>query len=102
MFVNGDQVVCVDDDFELWAYELYDELPIKSHTYTIRSVSMGRTNPQDQGLDSMEQSVTLNEIKNGIDPHYTGGQKELEFRASRFRKLKETFEENVLRQTATA
>lgn len=90
---TGDEVVCVDDIFDGWAVIMYDSLPIKGFTYTVRDVSMGRTDPKNTGIDSMEMSVTLYELKNGIDPLYTGGEKELGFKAVRFRKLEEVFEE---------
>jgi hypothetical protein len=88
-FFTGQRVVCINDSFAMWVYELYDNLPRKNVTYVIRSTSMGRCDIRDQGLDSMVESVTLMELKNGLDPHYKGGEQELQFNANRFRPLTE-------------
>ncbi len=99
MFTNGQKVVCVNDKFEGWVIMLYDQLPIKGNTYTIRSTTMGRIDPKDQGIDSMEASVTLEEIKNPNDPHYKGGVQELVFKADRFRPLVKTKQKEKLYAT---
>lgn len=88
-FFTGQRVVCVNDSFPNWALVLYDNLPNKNVTYVIRSTSMGRCDISDGGLDSMVESVTLMELKNGLDPHYKGGEQELQFNANRFRPLVE-------------
>ncbi len=89
MFFTGQRVVCVNDSFPNWALVLYDNLPRKNVSYVIRSTSMGRCDNQDQGLDSMVESVTLMELKNGLDTYYKGGEQELQFNANRFRPLTE-------------
>lgn len=94
----GQKVVCINDQFDRWVIIMYEELPMKNNVYTIASVSMGRTDPQDIDVNKMEMAVTLNEIKNPIDPHYKGGQQELQFVASRFKVLEEVAE--VKRRTA--
>ena len=98
MFQNGQRVVCINDSFANWALVLYDNLPRKNVSYTIRSVSMGRSDKDDTGLDSMVESVTLVELKNGIDPHYKGGTQELQFNANRFRPLEEKKEVKVKKE----
>lgn len=88
-FLTGQSVICINDSFAAWALVLYDNLPKKNVRYTIRTVSMGRSDAQDTGIDSMVESVTLVEIKNGPDPHYKGGVQELQFNANRFRPIEE-------------
>jgi hypothetical protein len=46
MFQNGQRVVCINDDFEPWVFDLYRALPKKDQVYTIRSIGVGRSNPQ--------------------------------------------------------
>lgn len=90
MFVNGQKVVCVNDTFQDWVFALYNQLPIKGNVYTIRSSSVSRTDPKDTGMNSLEVSVLLEEIKNPIDPHFKGGKQELAFKQDRFRALTKT------------
>jgi hypothetical protein len=45
MFQNGQRVVCIDDQFDPWVYDLYKELPKRNKTYTVRAMGAGRSNP---------------------------------------------------------
>lgn len=89
MYSLGDKVVCMDEDYPDWALDLYDQLPMKGKTYTIRNVSIGRSDIDDQGTDSLVVSYLLNEITNRNDPHFIGGKEELRFNESHFMLLEE-------------
>lgn len=102
MFQTGQRVVCIDDRFDPWVYDLYKSLPRKNGTYTVRALGVGRSNPQfalDQdaklhvtGADP-DLLILLEELHNPDDPHSTIRQ-ELGFRAERFAPLEEDLEEN--------
>lgn len=97
MFQTGQRVVCVNDDFEPWVYDLYRALPKKDQVYTIRAVSVGRSKPQFRVDDEAQLRITaaefdllvlLKELVNPDDPHSSVKQ-ELGFRADRFAPLQE-------------
>lgn len=101
MFSTGQKVVCINDTFEPWVYDLYSALPKKDRTYTIRAVAVGRSNPKFSVNDDAEIKLTdaefdilvlLQELKNGEDPHSSVKQ-ELGFRSERFAPLEEEEEE---------
>lgn len=101
MFHTGQRVVCVDDAFDPWVYDLYQALPRKNDIYTVRALGIGRSNPQF-ALDEDAQLrvlgadpdllVLLEELHNPDDPHSTI-QQELGFRAERFSPLEEDLAE---------
>ena len=102
MFQNGQRVVCIDDSFDPWVFDLYQSLPKKNSVYTVRSVKSGRSNPQfvvdeDANLSiggaEFDILVLLEECVNCHDPH-SSIQQELGFRAERFAPLQEDLEEN--------
>jgi hypothetical protein len=82
----GQRVVCINDTFEPWVFEYYDQTPVKGVTYTIRAVSLGRATLV--GSESAEVRLLLEELHNGPDPHHVGGD-ELGFRSDRFAPLEE-------------
>lgn len=97
MFQTGQRVVCINDDFEPWVFDLYRSLPKKDQIYTIRSMGIGRANPKfevdaDANLTiskaDVDFIVLLKELVNPDDPHSTIKQ-ELGFRAERFAPLQE-------------
>jgi len=101
MFKTGQQVVCINDDFEPWVYDLYRALPKKGKIYTVRSIGVGRSNPQFAVNDDAEIHIKgaefdllllLEELKNPDDPHSSVKQ-ELGFRSERFAPLQEEEEE---------
>jgi hypothetical protein len=94
MFQSGDQVVLVDDKWPAFI-ALYDNIPVKGRSYTVREVRLGRPDVANPKADetNTEVAITLEGLKNGPDPHYEGGLVELAFRAERFRKLDEWREE---------
>jgi hypothetical protein len=101
MFKTGQQVVCIDDDFEPWVFDLYRALPKKDQIYTVRAVGVGRSNPQFVVNDDAQIKITgaefdflilLKELLNPDDPHSSAKQ-ELGFRAERFAPLLEDTEE---------
>lgn len=104
MFQNGQRVVCINDDFEPWVYDIYRALPKKDKIYTVRSVGIGRSNPTFAVNDDAEIKLTgaefdmlilLKELNNPDDPHSSVKQ-ELGFRAERFAPLQEeTVEEEA-------
>lgn len=104
MFQTGQQVVCINDDFAPWVFDLYRALPKKDKVYTVRSVSVGRSNPKFEVNDDAEIKMTdaefdvlilLEELINPEDPHSSVKQ-ELGFRGERFAPmLEEDIEEEV-------
>ena len=89
MFQNGQRVVCINDDFEPWVYDLYRCLPKKNSVYTVRSVGIGRANPKfvlddaanlKIGSAEIDFILLLEELVNDPDPHSTV-QQELGFRS---------------------
>lgn len=97
MFQSGQRVVCIDDDFEPWVYDLYRALPKKDQVYTVRAVRAGRSNPRFDITEEAELKLTgaefdililLKELINPDDPHSSVKQ-ELGFRAERFAPLQE-------------
>lgn len=97
MFKTGQRVVCINDDFEPWVYDLYRALPKKDKIYTVRAIGMGRSNPQFAINDDVQIKLTgaefdflilLQELLNPDDPHSSAKQ-ELGFRAERFAPLQE-------------
>jgi hypothetical protein len=101
MFSTGQKVVCINDQFEPWVYDLYTALPKKGRTYTVRAISPGRSQPKFSVNEDAEIKLTsaefdilllLKELRNGEDPHSSTKQ-ELGFRAERFAPLEEDSEE---------
>ena len=102
MYQNGQRIVCIDDSFDPWVFDLYQSLPKKNSIYTVRTVKSGRSNPQfvvdvDANLSiggaEFDILVLLEECINGDDPH-SNIKQELGFRAERFAPLQEDLEEN--------
>ena len=101
MFQNGQQVVCINDSFEPWVFDLYRALPKKGKIYTVRAVGVGRSNPKFEVNADAEIKLTgaefdlmilLKELVNPDDPHSSAKQ-ELGFRSERFAPLQEDEEE---------
>ncbi|MEM6279792.1 MAG: hypothetical protein AAF491_11075 [Verrucomicrobiota bacterium] len=101
MYQTGQRVVCIDDSFEPWVYDLFKALPKKDSVYTVRSVKPGRSNPQFLVDDDANLSIgaaeydillLLEELVNPNDPH-SSIEQELGFRAERFAPLQEDLEE---------
>jgi hypothetical protein len=80
----GQRVVCINDTFESWVHEYYDQLPTKGQTYTIRAMSLGRGTLV--GSEMAEVKLLLEELHNPPDPHHKGSE-ELGFRSDRFAPL---------------
>jgi len=102
MFQNGQRVVCIDDQFDPWVYDLYKSLPRKNGIYTVRALGVGRSNPQFTLSEDAKLTISgadydmlllLEELQNPDDPHSTI-QQELGFRAERFAPLEEDLAEN--------
>lgn len=92
MFVTGQQVVCINDQFEPWVFKLYKQLPKKDSTYTVREVFIGKESLKDK--DGGSVGIILKEIRNPIDPTCKSGPQELGFNSERFVPLDEIeFEE---------
>lgn len=104
MFNTGQRVVCVDDQFDPWVYDLYTALPNKGSTYTVRDVSPGKSNPQFSVDADARVAMTaydydilvrLVELVNPLDPQ-TSPPQELGFRGERFAPQVEAEEEAEL------
>jgi len=87
MFMTGQKVVCINDQFEGWVHKLYAELPKKNNTYTVREVYIGKQDLKDK--DGGSVGITLKEIRNPIDPTCKSGPQELGFNGERFAPLEE-------------
>ncbi len=101
MFQNGQRVVCVDDRFDPWVYDLYTQLPRRNQIYTVRAMGVGRSNPRFSLSEDAKLTISgadfdilllLMELSNPDDPHSSVKQ-ELGFRAERFAPLQEDLEE---------
>ncbi len=101
MFKTGQQVVCIDDQFDPWVFDLYQALPKKDQIYTVRAIRSGRSKPQFVVNDDAQIQLAgaefdilllLNELHNPDDPHSSVKQ-ELGFRSERFAPLLEQTEE---------
>ncbi|HRH95658.1 MAG TPA: hypothetical protein PLB55_06965 [Prosthecobacter sp.] len=101
MFKTGQQVVCIDDQFDPWVFDLYKSLPKKDQIYTVRALRAGRSNPKFTVTDDAEIKLAdaqfdllllLKELHNPDDPHSSVKQ-ELGFRSERFAPLLEQTEE---------
>ena len=95
MFKTGQKVVCINDEFEPWVYDLYRNLPKKDKTYIVRAIGVGRSDPKfvlDEDINLKMASaefniiIYLNELKNPDDPHSSQKQ-ELGFKSDRFAPL---------------
>ncbi len=102
MFQTGQRVVCIDDDFAPWVYDLYKALPRRNEVYTVRALGAGRSNPQFGIDEDANLTITgaeydilllLDELRNPDDPHSSVKQ-ELGFRAERFAPLQEDLAES--------
>ncbi len=90
MFIKGQKVVCINDNFPVLAVGLYRQFPKKGVTYTVRDVYYGRGNytKADSGTKDGESGITLVEIVNPPDPAMREEiRTELGFNANRFRPL---------------
>jgi hypothetical protein len=94
MFVTGDKVVLVDDRWPAFI-AMYDNIPHKNKTYTVRDVRLGRGNVKnsENPEDDTEVAITLEGVQNGPDPLCESGLIELAFKAIRFRKVEEIQEQ---------
>jgi hypothetical protein len=80
---KGDKVVCINDKWEPWVFDTYNQLPKKGEIYTIRALRPGRPN-LDGGAAVL--TLLLEELHNDPDFSHVGGD-ELGFKASRFAPL---------------
>lgn len=94
MFFVGQPVVCIDDTFTPLVRALYQQLPSKGTHYTIRSVSMGRTNVL-RGQGDVTFRVLLNELTNSPDPRHAD-MDELGFQGERFAPLIEIDADEIM------
>ena len=101
MFQTGQRVVCIDDQFDPWVYDLHKALPRKNGIYTVRALGVGRSNPSFALDEEARLHITsaefdmlllLEELHNPDDPH-SSIQQELGFRAERFAPLEEDLAE---------
>jgi hypothetical protein len=99
MFVKGQKVVCINDEFPALALEMYSQLPKKDSVYTIRSVFIGRGNltKAGSGQQDGEIGILLEELVNPRDPALkTGLSGELGFNSERFAPLEFNTDSEVL------
>ena len=89
MFTQGQQVVCINDQFPMWVHKLYTDLPREGVTYRVREVFVGR---KKWSGGEGEIGVLLHELHNPPDPRHKDKQ-ELGFDATRFAPLRATDEE---------
>jgi hypothetical protein len=84
---KGQKVVCIDDTFTDVIRSIYQQLPTKGDTYTIREVFLGREKIVKAG-DSATVGLLLEELHNPQDPFHADSQ-ELGFSSERFAPLEE-------------
>lgn len=84
---KGQRVVCTNDTFSDVVRSLYEQLPNKGQTYTIRDVFLGREKIVRAG-DSATVGLLLEELHNPADPFHADAQ-ELGFSSERFAPLEE-------------
>lgn len=110
MFEAGDIVVCINDKFEPWVYDLYTQLPKKDEVYHVRDCALGRGNPsfalnEDADLKMVKAefayTVLLEELHNGPDP-YSNPEQELGFNAERFRLVQSVGAEEEMAELVPA
>jgi hypothetical protein len=97
--IKGQKVVCVNDTFSPAVRALYQQLPVKGDTYTIREVFLGREKIV-RGGDTATVGLLLEELKNPPDPFHQGLQ-ELGFSSERFAPLEELPDKEVEEETVT-
>ncbi len=85
--IKGQKVVCINDTFTPTVRAIYQQLPRKGDTYTIREVFLGRERVV-KGGDSATVGLLLHELVNPPDPFHKGGE-ELGFSSERFAPLEE-------------
>ncbi|HEY1765999.1 MAG TPA: hypothetical protein VGF85_13830 [Opitutaceae bacterium] len=90
---KGQRVVCINDTFSALVKALYQQLPVKGRTYTIREVYLGREKVV-KGGDTATVGLLLEEVVNPPDPFHVGGE-ELGFSSERFAPLEELPAEEV-------
>lgn len=91
---KGDKVVCINDKWEPWVFDTYNQLPQKGEIYTIRAVRAGRPNLSG---GAAVLTLLLEELHNDADFSHVGGD-ELGFRASRFAPLESQRAQQAARQ----
>ena len=102
MFVKGQKVVCINDEFPDAALLLYSQLPKKDSVYTVRSVYIGRGNytRAESGQKDGEIGLLLEELLNPRDPSLKNNlQGELGFNSERFAPLVHEEEETEWAET---
>jgi len=100
MFIEGQRVACIDDQFPTWALALYTELPVKGKIYTIRGIGIGldvKAIVKDSKVPASfvgeeDLTVWLQEI---VNPDHPVSKEEYGFKASRFAPLEELTEEAI-------
>jgi hypothetical protein len=85
--IKGQRVVCINDTFTAVVRKIYQQLPRKGDTYTIREVFLGRERVV-KGGDTATVGLLLQELVNPPDPFHAGGE-ELGFSSERFAPLEE-------------
>lgn len=93
MMQKGQRVVCTNDTFTDVVRSIYEQLPTKGDTYTIRDVFLGREKIVKAG-DSATVGVLLEELHNPADPFHADAQ-ELGFSSERFAPLEELPDEEM-------
>jgi hypothetical protein len=91
--LKGQKVVCINDTFVDVIRVMYQQLPVKGDTYTIREVFLGREKIV-RGGDSATVGLLLEELHNPTDPFHEWRQ-ELGFSSERFAPLEELPDEEV-------
>ena len=91
MFVNGQKVVCINDQFPEWIKKLYSALPTEGVTYVVRGSTVGVAYGDDGRVEG-EICVYLVGLVNPTSnkPPF----RERGFNAERFRPLEEDTETN--------
>jgi hypothetical protein len=87
MFVKGQKVVCINDEFPPEARKLFVDFPKKGSIYTVRAMYIGRGSyfRHESGQKDGEIGLLLEEVLNPRDPSLKQGLNgELGFNSERF------------------
>jgi hypothetical protein len=90
MFVKGQKVVCINDEFPPEARKLFVDFPKKGSIYTVRAMYIGRGSyyRHTSGQMDGEIGLLLEEVLNPRDPSLRQGLNgELGFNSERFAPL---------------
>lgn len=98
MFDIGEKIVCINDAWQPWVRDTYNQLPVKGEVYTVRGVDLGRNNLGTLSSGGSQETfkIVLEELHNDDDITASGvNLGELGFRSDRFATMEQLSIEEV-------